>query len=100
MELIKKIKQAEAEAKEIVEKARVEAGHIADASAADRSSKLEEADVLRRQSIESAVAESEQTGQVEVEALAGSEAERKQALVDNARQKMDAAVNKIVAAIK
>jgi len=100
MELIKKIKQAEAEAKEIVEKARVKAGQIADASAAERSSKFEEADALRRQSIESAVADAEQAGQGEVKTLTNRETGKKQGLVDGAKQKMDAAVNKIVAAIK
>lgn len=100
MELIKKIKEAEAQAKEIVEEARVEAGRIADESLAERNTKLEEADSDRRNAIETAVAEAQQSGQSEVEALESSEAEKKQTMIDSARQRMDAAVNKIVAAIK
>jgi len=100
MELIKKIKQAEAQAKEIVEQARAEAVKIADESAAARSKELDEADALRRKSIESAIADAEKAGQVEVETLQNTETEKKQALIDGARQKMDAAVSKIVAAVK
>ncbi|MBW8015564.1 MAG: hypothetical protein FVQ82_05195 [Planctomycetes bacterium] len=99
MELIKKIKEAEAQARELIEKAHSDAGRIAEESAADRNSKLEEADDQRREAIEKAVADAENAGQSEVDALSNSEAKKKQALVDNARQKIDAAVNKIVAAI-
>lgn len=100
MELIKKIKEAEAQAKEIIEKARSDAGRIADKSAADRNSKLEAEGVKRREAIESAVADAEKAGKSEVDALSNREAGTKQSLIDNAKQKMDAAVNKIVAAIK
>jgi vacuolar-type H+-ATPase subunit H len=100
MELIKKIKEAEAQAKEVIEQARGDAGRIADKSAADRNSKLEVAGVQRREAIESAIASAAKAGKSEVDALSNREVGKKQALVDSAKQKMDAAVTKIVAAIK
>jgi vacuolar-type H+-ATPase subunit H len=100
MELIKKIKQAETQAKEIIEKARGNAVSLSETSANERNGKLEEAQAQRHKAIETAVAHAENTGQSEVEALSSKGAAKKQTLEDNARQKMDAAANKIVAAIK
>lgn len=99
MELIKKIKEAEAQAKELLETARSNAASIAESSTADRNNKLEEAAIGRRGAIKAAVASAENAGKSEVEAFAKEEAEKRSVFISNARQKMDAAVNKVVSSI-
>ena len=69
MELIKQIKEAERQAKEIIEQARAEAGRVAEEVSVKESRERVRAEEERKKAIGRAVAEAEEAGKVEVEKL-------------------------------
>ena len=96
MELIKQIKEAEAQAKEIIEQAKAEAVSIGEDARRRQSAAASAAQEERRQAIERAVAEGEAAGQSEVESLKGRAAEEKQQLQENAGAKIDGCVGRVM----
>lgn len=96
MELIKQIKEAEAQAKEIIEQAKLDAAAIGDDSRRRQAEQANAAQAERRQAIERAVAEAETVGQSEVESLKTRAAEEKQQLQANAGAKIDQCVGRVV----
>lgn len=96
MELIKQIKEAEAQAKEIIEQAKLDAASIGDDARRRQVEQVSAAQAERRQAIERAVADAESAGQGEVESLKAKAAEEKQQLHASAGAKIDQCVGRVV----
>ena len=96
MELIKQIKQAEAQAQRIIEEAKVLAAEEAEKARRNRLKILEKAQVERKKAIEAAIAAAQSEGLAEVEELnAAAEKKRKQ-LSEKANSKMAGAVARVM----
>jgi len=96
MELIKKIKQAEAEAQEIIERAKAQIARWAEEGRQSRTESLAEAERERKKAIEAAVAAAQSEGLAETENLK-SQAERdRQELCGKVNAKMTGAVAKVM----
>jgi len=96
MELIKKIKQTEAKAQEIIEQAKVQAAAQAEESRASRLESLAQAEHNRRKTIETAVAEAQSQGLVEIGQLKAQAEKKRQQLRNKAANKMTPAVTKVM----
>jgi V/A-type H+-transporting ATPase subunit G/H len=95
MELIKKIKQSEAQARQIIEQAKADVAKQAEQARKDRQQALAKAEQERKKTVEAAVAAAEKEALAEVEKLnAKAEKDRKQ-LRDNVKDKMAQAVGKV-----
>lgn len=100
MELIKKIKQTEAQAQEIIEKAKADAVSRAEKMREDQRVALGRAEQERKKAIEAAVATAQSQGLEEAEKLkAQAEKDRRQ-LRDKANAKMPAAVARVMDYLK
>lgn len=99
MELIKQIKQAEAESKQIVEQAKAESTQILAATAAERSKKLEQAGLERNEIIKKAVSLAKTQGLAEAEQLKATAERALKDLRENAAKKSNSVVAKIVEAV-
>lgn len=96
MELIKQIKEAEAQAKEIIEQAKTDAAAIAEDSRGRQAEQMNTAQEERKQAIERAVGEAEAAGQSEVEGLKARAAEDKQQLQASAGARIDQCVGRVM----
>lgn len=96
MELIKKIKQSETEAQEIIEQAKSEAARQAEEGRKNRLEKLEEAKQKRKEATEAVVATAESEGIAEVKGLKAQAEKKRQQLRDEADSKMASAVAKVM----
>ncbi len=96
MELIKQIKEAEAQAKGIVEQAKVDAAAIAEDSRARQAEQMNTAQEARKQAIERAVGKAEAGGQSEVEGLKSHAVEDKQQLQASAGARIDQCVGRVM----
>jgi vacuolar-type H+-ATPase subunit H len=99
MEIIKQIKAAETQAKEIIEKAKADAVKIAEDFSSERETQLADADKRRREAIDKAVATAEADGQAEVEKLMADGAGQRETMENTAKANLDAAAAKVVAKI-
>ncbi|MBW8034725.1 MAG: hypothetical protein FVQ79_03485 [Planctomycetes bacterium] len=99
MELIKQIRKAEQEAKEIIEKAKVDAVQMGESWAVKRSEDLGKAEDERKAAILKAVAKAEEAGAAEVEALMSQGEQTRNDIANKARTKIDSAVEKVVKSI-
>jgi len=95
MELIKKIKQAEAQAQEIIERAWTDATEQAVKGRENRRQAIADAEQHRKKSIEAAIAEAQVKGRAEVEKLKAQAEQQRQELRDKTRGKMAMAVAKV-----
>jgi len=96
MELIKKIKQAEAQAREIVEQAKAEAARLAEKGRENRRQTLAQTEQERKKATEAVVAAAESEGLAEVKRLKAQAEKERQQLRDNAGSKMSGAVAKVM----
>ena len=96
MELIKKIKQAEAQAQEIVEQAKAKADKLAAEERANRLKRIEEAERQRKKAIEAALSAAKKQGLVEVDNLKAKAEKQRQQLHDKAADKIPAATAKVM----
>lgn len=95
MELIKKIKQSEEQARQIIEQAKADAAKQAEVTRKNRQQALAKAEQERKKTIEAAVAAAQKEASAEVEKLkAKAENDRRQ-LRDNVKDKMAQAVGKV-----
>ena len=95
MELIKQIKQSEAQARQIIEQARADTAKQAEIARKSRQQALTKAEQERKKTIEAAVAAAQKEASAEVEKLnAKAENDRRQ-LRDNVKDKMAQAVGKV-----
>ena len=100
MELIKQIRKAEQEAKDIIEKARGDAAGLNESFTAKRGEELVRAEDERKTAIGKAVAKAEEAGAVEVGALMSQGEQNRNDIANEARMKIDSAVQKVVESIK
>jgi len=96
MELIKKIKQAEQQAQEIIEQARADAAAQAEEARQHRRQLLEKAEQQRKKATEAAVAEAQSQGRAEVENLKAQAEKSRQELCNKARSKMAKAIARVM----
>ncbi|OHB84276.1 MAG: hypothetical protein A2Z38_03955 [Planctomycetes bacterium RBG_19FT_COMBO_48_8] len=80
MELIKKIKKAEAQAQEIIEQAGVEAAEKAEKGRENRRQALIDAEQHRKKAMEAAIAEAQARGRAEVDKLKAQAESKRQEL--------------------
>jgi len=100
MELIKKIKETERQAQEIIEKAKADAAGRAEKICQDQHLASEQAERERKKAVEAAVGEAQSQGLQQAEKLkARAEKDRRQ-LRDKATAKMPAAVARIMDYLK
>ncbi len=95
MELIKKIKQAESEAQEIINRTKSESASQAEQGRINRVDALEQAEQERKKAIDSAVAKAESEGLAEVGNLKSQAENDRQGLRDKSKSKMAGAVAKV-----
>ena len=100
MELIKKIKQAEAQAREIIEQAKTEAARQAEKGRENRLQLLTQTEQERKKATEAAVAAAESEGLAEVKKLKVQAEKDRQQLRDNVSSKMAGAVAKVMDYLK
>lgn len=100
MELIKQIRKAEAEAKDIIEKAKVDAAEMNESFTGKRNEELIKAEDERKAAISEAVARAEEAGGAEVEALMSQGEQDRNDIANKARTKIDSAVQRVVEKIQ
>lgn len=100
MELIKKIKQAEADAQETIEQAKTQAVQMAEASRKQRLAAQAEAEQARKKAIEAAVAVARSQGQAEAVNLKAEAETDRQKLRQQTEGKMPAAVETVMNYLK
>jgi len=100
MELIKKIKQTEAQAQQIIEQARADAAGRAETMREDQHQALEQAERERKKAIEAAVATAQSQGLAEAEKLKAQAEKDRRKLRDKANAKMPAAVARVMDYLK
>lgn len=96
MELIKRIKQAEAQAQEIIEHAKAQAAKQAEQGRQNRLQALANAEHERKNAAEAAVADAQSKGLAEIENLKAQAEKTKQQLRDKANAKMPGAIAKVM----
>jgi len=96
MDLIKKIKEAEAQAREIIEQAKAQAADLAEKDRHSRLETLEKAEHERKKTIEAAVADAEKQSLAEIECLRAKAKKTHQELGSSTNAKMAAAVEKVI----
>jgi len=100
MELIKKIKHAESEARQIIEQSGQQAAGLAEKGRTDRADALEQAEAERKRAIESAIALGQSQGQAEAEKLKAEAVASSQQLRQKAQERIPAAVAKVMEYLK
>lgn len=96
MELIQKIKKAEAQAQEIIEQAKIEAAEQVEKGRENRHHALADAEQHRKKATEAAIAEAQSRGRVEVEKLKSKAEQQRRELRDKTGGKMAAAAAKVM----
>ncbi len=100
MELIKKIKQAETEAQEIINRTKSEVAGQMEQGRINRVNASEQAEQDRKKAIESAVAKAESEGLAEIEKLKSQAEKALQQLYDKSKLKMAGAATKVIGRIR
>ena len=96
MELIKKIKQTETQAQEIIEQAKADAAGRAEKLREDHRQNLEQAEKERKKAVEAAVAEAQSQGLAEAEQLEAQAEKDRRKLRDKANARMAGAAAKVM----
>jgi V/A-type H+-transporting ATPase subunit G/H len=96
MELIKQIKQSEAQARQIIDQAKIDAAKQAEVGRQNRQQDLAKAEQQRTKATESAVAAAQKEASAEVENLKAKAENERQQLRDKANTKMPPAVAKVM----
>ncbi len=96
MELIKKIKESETKANEIIEQAKAEAVKQAEKGRENRLAATNEAAQQRKQAIEAAVAEAHSQASAEVDKLKAQAQQNRQQLRDKTGSRMATAAAKVM----
>ncbi len=100
MELIKRIKEAETEAQQIIEKAKTDAAAQAEQGHKSRIQALEEAEQQRKKIIEESIAAAKTEALAEVEKLKARAEKDRHQLRDKANAKIDKAIAKVMDLLK
>jgi vacuolar-type H+-ATPase subunit H len=100
MELVKKIRQTEAQAQEIIKQAKAGAAEEAEDGRENRRRLLAEAEQKRKKAIEAAVAAAQSQGLAEVEKLKTQAGKKQRQLREKATARMTSAVTKVMDYLK
>ena len=100
MELIKKIKDAEAQSQQIIEQAKADAAKLAEQGCEKRLAAMTQAEQQRKKAIEAAVARARSQGLTEVKKLKAQAENQRQQLRDKVTDKIAAAVAKVMEYLK
>lgn len=100
MELIKKIKEAEAQAQQIIEHAKSQAAEQAESGRQAHLEQTEQAEHERRKAIDAAVAEANSQGRSEAENLKAEAENRQSELRNNTRDKVSTAAARVMDYLK
>lgn len=100
MELIKKIKQSEAQAQEIIDQAKAEAAQAAEQGRQRRRLLLEEAQQQRKKATDAAIAAARKQGESEVENLKVRAEDQRRELHEQVADRIDAASAKVIDYLK
>ena len=100
MELIKQIKQAEAESKQIIEQAKAESAQMIAASAAKGIQEIKEAGLKRNEIIEKVVNDAKAQGMAQAQQLKTQAEQTLEALRNKANERSESAVAKIAETVK
>ncbi len=100
MELIKKIKQAETQAQQIVDKAKADAAELAEKQRQNHQQALEEIEHQRRKAIEAAVKKAQSEALAQVENLKAQAEKDHQKLHEKTDGKMASATAKVIDYLK
>lgn len=100
MELIKQIKDAEHQAAQMVEKARLDAATLLDAAKSKRAELLRQAQQQRLARLDQAVQDAEKTARTEVEQLAAKGTDAIGALKETAAQRFQTCVDKVLSQLQ
>ena len=96
MELIKKIKETEAEAQRLIEQAKTDAAEALSKSRQSEQQAIEQAERDRKKAIDSAIAAGQKQGQAEAQVLKAEGNKKREQLRDKAKSQMNAAVSKVL----
>ncbi|MHC4395756.1 MAG: hypothetical protein ACYS1A_08885 [Planctomycetota bacterium] len=96
MELIKKIKESEKQAQDLIVRAKAEAAKQAEQSRSEQDERLAQTEQERKKAIEAATAAAESQGLVEIEELKKQAKKDRQQLRDKAGKKMADATTKVM----
>ena len=96
MELIKQIKEAESQAKQILEQAKVDAVKLADEAKTKHADMLAQAEQERKQAIDAAVTKAETASMGDVENLKADAARRREELQADVKPKIESCVAKVM----
>ena len=96
MELIKKIKEAEAQGRQIIEQAKADAARQAEKEREQRRQALIQTEQKRKKTTEAAVAAAESEGLAEVKKLKAQAEKRRQQLRNKVESKMAGAVARVM----
>ena len=96
MELIKKIKQSEAQAQEIIEQAKAEVANQAEKGRDNRLAAMTEAEQQRKEATEAAIAATQSQGREQVEQLKAQAEDQRRQLRDKTGSKMATAAAKVM----
>jgi len=100
MELIKKIKQAETNAQEIIEQARSEAANRAESERRNRAEAIEKAEQKRKKATKAAVAAAQSQGLNETEDMKQQAEEQRRQLREKTADKITPAIAKVMDYLK
>ena len=100
MELVKKIRQTEAQAQEIIKQAKVEAAGGVEDGRKNRRRLLAEAEQKRKKAIEAAGASAQSQGLAEIEKLKSQAGKKQRQLREKATAKMTSAATKVMDYLK
>ena len=100
MELIKQIKEAEKQAKDIVEKAKQESASLSDEAQRQREELLKQSQQRRIQAIDDAVNKAEQEGKAQADQIAQAGAEAVSSLKASCSQKIQSCVEKVLSRLQ
>jgi V/A-type H+-transporting ATPase subunit G/H len=96
MELVKKIKETERQAQEIIQQAKREAARRADEWKEKKTQSLLQAETERRKIIEETIAQARMQAAEEIQSLKGAQESKRQELQNKASARKEAAVRKIL----
>ena len=96
MELIKQIKEAEKQARDIVEKARQDSAVLLEEAKKQRLDLLKQAQQRRSTAIDDAVSRAEQDGQAQADEIARTGSEKIASLKASCSQNIQTCVNKVL----
>jgi vacuolar-type H+-ATPase subunit H len=100
MELISKIKDAEKQADEIINKVKEDSINVAEDFKKSKAQQIGQAEAARRKAIDDAVAAAQVRGEKEVEQLHSQANEQSRQLIQEISPKIPSAVNKVMEYLK